>query len=190
MHLYVKLKQNIDGYPLKKDDVGVIELAPDINGLTKIRFLRVNDSFVINENLYEEFAIEETGDRFDHKVCDRCYKCLPTDTHFENNRLKKDNVMTKRPSCRSCRKIKDGVSISTAERRCWETTRPEYGSLFLCPICQKNTIVGPSKIVLDHNHHTGNVRGWICESCNTGIGRFDDDPEILMHGIRWLEKHD
>jgi len=43
-----------------------------------------------------------------------------------------------------------------------------------------------SKIVLDHCHHTGNVRGYLCESCNTGIGRFDDDIEIIDRAINWL----
>tara|TARA_B110000211_G_C14040063_1_gene536362 strand:- start:1400 stop:1552 length:153 start_codon:yes stop_codon:yes gene_type:complete len=50
--------------------------------------------------------------------------------------------------------------------------------------------VGISKIVLDHDHSTGEVRGWLCESCNTGIGRFDDDPQIVQKAINWLKKID
>ena len=34
---------------------------------------------------------------------------------------------------------------------------------------------------------TGKVRGFLCESCNTGIGRFDDDIEILKKAIHWLQ---
>ena len=43
------------------------------------------------------------------------------------------------------------------------------------------------QIVLDHNHKTGEVRGYLCESCNTGIGRFDDDVTILKRAITYLE---
>ncbi len=36
-----------------------------------------------------------------------------------------------------------------------------------------------SRIVLEHNHKTGEPRGYVCDSCNTGMGRFDDDVEII-----------
>ena len=58
--------------------------------------------------------------------------------------------------------------------------------IFECPICLKISIVGITKIVLDHNHSTGEIRGYLCESCNTGIGRFKDDVNILKNGIEWL----
>ncbi|OOF44115.1 hypothetical protein BKK51_09890 [Rodentibacter trehalosifermentans] len=151
-------------------------------------FLRTNRHCKLNKSKIETFKIEETGDRFKFKVCDRCYKRLDTETEFENNRLKKDNIITKRPSCRSCRREKDGARIPTRQKNEWESKRPVPGSLFTCPICQKTTIVGISKVVLDHNHSTGNVRGWLCESCNTGIGRFDDKIEIIQHAIDWLKK--
>ena len=51
------------------------------------------------------------------------------------------------------------------------------------------TIAGvTSKVVLNHDHGTGVPSGWICDSCNTGLGRFKDDPEILRNAIRYLEE--
>ena len=94
--------------------------------------------------------------------------------------------MTKRPSCRVCRKKKDGKSISKSDKKIWEQQKPELYSSFTCPVCTKTSIVGISKIVLDHNHDNGFVRGWICESCNTGLGRFDDDPEIVFNAVEYL----
>ena len=130
--------------------------------------------------------IEETGDRFQFKICDRCFKLLSTDAKFSNNRHKKDNIITKRPSCKLCREKKDGVPISRAEKKEWNAKRPQKYTSFICPICGKNSIVGISKIVLDHDHSNGKVRGWLCESCNTGIGRFDDDYEIVYKAVKWL----
>lgn len=138
----------------------------------------------------EIFDIQQTGDRFENKICDRCFKYLNTDEYYSNNRIKKDNEITKRPSCRACRKIKEGKSIPLSQKIMWYEMRPSKYSLFECPICLKKSICGISRIVLDHNHKTGDVRGWLCESCNTGIGRFDDDPDITQRAIDWLVTRD
>ena len=182
---FVYLIQHITQYPdLLPSDVGIVQ-AEQHNFLT-VHFLRINQHIQINKNFVQEFDITQTGDRYIQKVCDRCYKLLDTETYFENNRLKKGDVITKRPSCRDCRKLKNGKSISSRDRQPWDGKRPANGELFTCPICEKTTIVGITKIVLDHNHHTGQVRGWLCESCNTGIGRFDDSPELVERAKKWL----
>lgn len=183
---FIFLKKNNYDDLLAENDVGFIEKEDHFT--CEVFFLRVGKSYNVSKADIEAFEIKNTGDRCKYKVCDRCYKYLETETHFENNRIKKDNIITKRPSCKECRKIKNGVSIPRKQRIEWKKTRPVDGSLFACPICQKRTIVGISKVVLDHNHSTGNVRGWLCESCNTGIGRFDDQIEIIRHAIDWLNK--
>lgn len=184
---FVFLIQNLQQHPeLLSSDVGIIQ--SEQNDDLTVHFLRINQHIQIHKSLVQEFEISQTGDRHTQKVCDRCYKLLDTETHFENNRLKKGDVITKRPSCRDCRKIKNGKNISAKDRQVWENNRPAHGSLFTCPICEKTTIVGITKIVLDHNHHTGQVRGWLCESCNTGIGRFDDNPELVERAKAWLSR--
>jgi hypothetical protein len=166
-------------------DVGkIVEFVDD--GVL-VDFLRINKTIVVGIDSIEEILIEETGDRHEHKICDRCFKHLKTDLHFENNRLKKGDVITKRPSCRECRKIKNGINVPDKVKKEWSKKKPKIGEIFLCPICKKQSIGGVSKHVLDHNHKTGEVRGYICESCNTGIGRFDDDIELVYNAINWLK---
>lgn len=142
----------------------------------------------VPKHFLSRIAITKTGDEYSHKICDRCYKHLPSDTHFSNNRIKKGGKITKRPSCKACRKIKNGKSIKSQDRLKWETLKPKLGQLFTCPICTKTSIGGVSKHVLDHNHQTGQVRGYLCESCNTGIGRFDDNVELVKNAITWLNQ--
>lgn len=51
-----------------------------------------------------------------------------------------------------------------------------------CPVCERHT----ESWVLDHNHLTESFRGYICNSCNLGFGKFNDDPEILKRALIYL----
>ena len=72
-----------------------------------------------------------------------------------------------------------------------EKKRPQRGSDFKCPICTKRSIVGiTAKVVADHDHHTGNIRDFICDSCNTGLGRFKNGENYLYNAISYLKERD
>lgn len=50
-----------------------------------------------------------------------------------------------------------------------------------CQIC-----FGEGIICYDHNHATGEFRGWLCRSCNVGLGYFRDNAEYLASAIKYL----
>lgn len=62
-----------------------------------------------------------------------------------------------------------------------------------CAICgepekeMRNGIV--RHLAVDHRHSDGRVRGLLCSSCNTALGKFRDDPAILTSAIAYLAKH-
>ena len=37
--------------------------------------------------------------------------------------------------------------------------------------------------VIDHDHDTGEFRGWLCNNCNTGLGAMGDTIEGLERAI-------
>lgn len=170
--------------PVEKDDVGIIE--SESKESTPTFFIRIWRKIVLKRADFQIFDVRKTGDGSSKKICNICHKLLST-TEFAKNQNAKNNRSVRRPSCRNCRKQLEGVSVNAIEKKKWLKSKP-VNEPFECPICSKRTIAGiTSKVVLEHDHHSGKVRGWVCDSCNTGIGRFKDDKKLLKKAIQFIE---
>lgn len=55
-----------------------------------------------------------------------------------------------------------------------------------CAICV--SLPKRRKLDVDHCHKTGVVRGLLCWRCNTAIGKFQDDPNILEQAASYLKR--
>lgn len=55
-----------------------------------------------------------------------------------------------------------------------------------CEICRKE-FLSNSKKHIDHCHVSGKVRGVLCDTCNLGIGCFQDNVESLQNAIEYLK---
>jgi len=146
---------------------------------------------VIPINIYKTGKPQETDKQpYTYKICNLCHILKVQSDDFDYNQNDKFGRQTTRPSCKSCRVDIDGKSLKATEKRRMELIKPKDYELFTCPICGKRSIPGVTcSIVIDHDHRTGNAREWICDSCNTGIGRFKDDITILEKIISYINKH-
>lgn len=54
-----------------------------------------------------------------------------------------------------------------------------------CAICRRAFIQTPQ---VDHDHTDGHVRGLLCNGCNSGLARFEDDSTRIRRAITYLRK--
>lgn len=80
-------------------------------------------------------------------------------------------------------------------------TIEQYAAMFesqkgRCKICTApivsqlmNTREMPRTTVahVDHCHETGCVRGLLCFNCNVGLGKFQDNDQVLLEAVRYLQ---
>ena len=50
-----------------------------------------------------------------------------------------------------------------------------------CAICSRK-----ARLVVDHCHASGEVRGLLCDPCNAGLGLFKDRPDHLAAAIEYI----
>lgn len=136
------------------------------------------------------------------KQCSKCkeYKEL---NEFNKRSASKDGYTAR---CGDCIRTK---AIQTRAKRP-ERTRgynlkvrfdmsiDDYNHLFLkqrglCAICSNPEVNKDKKgnikwLAVDHNHSTGEIRGLLCSSCNTGIGLLGDSTEIMKKAIKYLKE--
>lgn len=147
------------------------------------------------------------------KRCSMCHRQLLLSA-FNKNNAKKDGLTY---ACRDCKnrrvreryvesaEIREGKS-KRQKARCvkhpekiynthlkWKygITREQHGQIYLgqggcCALCGEP--VAYDKIVVDHDHVTGRVRGLLCRKCNSGLGAFNDNIKGLQNAIRYLRQ--
>lgn len=112
----------------------------------------------------------------------RCKACEST-TNKENRALLKTNS----PEALA---EKDRVSNL---KRTYGISLPEWNAKLeaqkgVCAICS-GTCVSGRRLSVDHNHTTGKIRDLLCGNCNHGLGKFLDNPELLLKAVDYLRKH-
>ena len=59
---------------------------------------------------------------------------------------------------------------------------------YQCAICKIDSPGGHGNWHVDHCHNTGKIRGLLCHCCNTGLGLFKDNEDILLKARDYLHE--
>lgn len=111
------------------------------------------------------------------------------------HRLTNINSAAASGDCANCGRVKVRFIKHKNSFRCREAIRAEQlkydrkrnrhntKAADSCEICG-----GTKRISYDHDHATGEFRGWLCHTCNVALGMAKDDPELLEKMAAYLRR--
>jgi hypothetical protein len=112
-----------------------------------------------------------------------------------NNRNKNREKRRKtwREWARAARLADPQMDRRSSLKKLYNLTIEQYDALLAaqngqCAICRRDTPGnGRHKFFhVDHDHTTGAVRQLLCHGCNTGLGAFKDNPDLLRAAAAYL----
>ena len=130
------------------------------------------------------------------KLCNGCGE-LKELFDFSSNQSSKDKLQNKCRSCKTDANMRYKYGIGMLERAALIVQQNG-----ICPICENNLTepslgadqrylpkVSNNYAVIDHDHAAGKIRGILCGSCNTLLGKAKDDITLLQRAINYLNKN-
>ena len=104
------------------------------------------------------------------RACSQCAAVLGEGEFYESN-----------PLCKPCSREYNRSYLYGLAPGAYDSMYAAQGGA--CAICGDSS----SKLVVDHDHDTGDIRGLLCGLCNSGLGYFKDNVSSLMGAIKYLD---
>ncbi len=120
--------------------------------------------------------------------CKMC--CQIKNLEWRSENRDKFNAIAKTWKQRNPTKHKECNRNSTL-KRIYGIDSKTYDEMFTsqagrCKVCNKHQSSLTKALAVDHCHITNRVRGLLCSDCNTGLGLFKDDLNVLEAAIKYL----
>ena len=128
--------------------------------------LKLLDAIMISESQSQPKLKSEAPGQTCTSWCFSCRKHLPL-TDFNKNRSRRDGVQNECKACQaSYRRLRKQHIMPDNQR---------------CELCGMKDAQH-----WDHCHNSHEHRGWLCGTCNQGLGNFQDNPDLLQKAITYL----
>lgn len=127
----------------------------------------------------------------------KCTKCN-IHKHLDLFHKQKDGKYGRRSRCKECHIIENreynSNPLDVRKRNLsvrYNMTPSDYNKLHekqkgKCAICKQES--KGLYLCVDHCHTTSKIRGLLCSTCNTGLGKFKDSIKNLKSAIKYLEE--
>jgi hypothetical protein len=113
----------------------------------------------------------------------RCRKCQ---SDYHKTYVRKVDKLKRAEANRKWRLQKEfGISLEEYD----VLLEKQNGVCAICGLTEKmfhHNSKRPWPLCVDHDHQTGKVRGLLCNKCNTGLGKFNDDADLMGRAWRYL----
>lgn len=125
----------------------------------------------------KQMLLFETENSFKNKedkffVCRTCEQNLPESLY----QVRSDRSNYRAKDCLKCTSKESKI---VEDIRKTAPPKPDR-----CECCQKK--LNKDQFYLDHCHSKKTFRGWLCNSCNSGIGILGDTKESLERALKYL----
>lgn len=135
------------------------------------------------------------------KYCPKCKQELP----FNLFGFSISNNMYMSAYCKECttfkskqQRTKIGANSARANyiQKVYNLSWEDYIYIFTeqqgkCAICKTDIYLAAADITktahVDHSHENGRVRGLLCGKCNSSLGGFNEDIELLQNAINYIK---
>lgn len=132
------------------------------------------------------------------KVCTTCNEEKHV-TDFNKHRTGKDGLSSRCKECdreyrRNWLATKDpNYKKSEALKRVYGISWTQYQDLLSaqdhkCAVCEKPASAFKKGLAVDHDHHTGEIRGLLCGSCNRWVIGRHRDGSLFFKAAKYLTK--
>jgi hypothetical protein len=122
------------------------------------------------------------------KICCQC-KAEKSVNEFSRHSTTYDGLQ---PACKECQNRR-GSSEKVFKKFGVDREAMEQEQNNLCAICgepeTRMKFGKPTRLAVDHNHKTGQVRELICSSCNLVLGKIKENPDTCDKIKAYILKH-
>lgn len=116
-------------------------------------------------------------------LCPRCQEWVADDDWYI-----RPDAGTRTSYCKKChaedgreRRLRKMFSLTSADYD--RILEHQGGVCYICGRPPKNV-----RLAVDHDHKTGLIRGLLCWTCNSGLGKWKDDPDRLLRAASYLKQ--
>lgn len=136
----------------------------------------------VNPQPFSNFNRSKNNKDGFHYYCKYCCRSYKNEWNLKNK--EKRNTLSREWSKRNPRKRKENwfkwrykIELSKYE----DMTKDQNNQCFICKL--------KTKLFVDHNHSTGEIRALLCRHCNTALGFVKEDVQILFNMIEYIKKY-
>lgn len=115
-----------------------------------------------------------------HHFCNKC----STEKTIDNFRKASWCTGGYRPTCDDCREEQRMFRVYGVTKE-WYLENSKNG----CQLCGRIKSGESRRLAIDHCHETGKIRGVLCNSCNTVLGKYFDNQEMFDKFIKYKRKN-